>query len=563
MQAGAIVPEVIKSSVSGRVAGVMGNPVALGPYLLLHLFYGIYCMWSVHGTRQPGSVHQPSHARQRRIGRRALLLMGGLLVQLSAISLGSTRGVILGLGLGIVTLAGAISLGRSFPGRTRAVAASLAMLSIVGAAGIWVLRDTSAVRNFQFLKRLTQVSPSENVTTATRIITWRSALGGAWDYPWLGWGHGNVYYPLNKYYDPQTVRFEKSTTASVFTWSDKSHSAYVDLLVEKGAVGVLLFCVLLCMLVRAFWKGRDPLLSVCLLGGFTAYGVSNLVAFDSFGSLFAVFLFLAVVVAAESEPTKRRRPQAEPATQPGKKRSVRGNENQWIGVLAVSGCTVLLVWVNLQIGLANRTYLQAMVTFPHRPDTGIAVYNRAFEYYSPYVGRHKLNCANLAAQVLMLSPQLLERSRVIDLVSRMSQESIAAHPDDVLVYMTLNDIYNGIAQGTDKRLLKMAESYGLTALELSPRRQEAMVHLGRTYLLKEEPSRAAELNRRMVDVYPSFPIAHWLLGLSLSANEQEEAAKTEIREAFRLGYQFQGAGDKSAVEHLFTEAELQQLIDAQ
>ena len=420
------------------------------------------------------------------------------------------------------------------------------------------------VGSFPSLRRLTQVLPSENVTTETRVITWRSALDGVWDYPWLGWGHGNVYYPLNKYYDPQTVRFDKGSAASVFTWSDKSHSAYVDLLVEKGALGVLLFFVLFSMLVRSFWKGKDRPLSVCLLGGFTAYGVGNLVAFDSFGSLFAVFLFLAVVAhTTKSNGTEGRRPRAEPPTKPRKKRSVSTNENRWIGVLVVSGCAVFLVWVNVQIGLANRVYLQAMVTFPQRPNTGIALYDRAFQYYSPYVGRHKLNCANLAAQILALNPQLLERSQVIDLVSRMAEESVAAHPLDVAIYMALNDIYNGIARQTDKQLLKMAESYGLTALELSPRRQEAMVHLGRTYLLREEPSRAVELNRRMLDAYPEFPIAHWLLGLSLSADEQKEEAKTEIREAVRLGYRLQGAGDKSAVGHLFTEPELQELIEAQ
>ncbi len=552
---GAIVPDVIKSSVPGRVAGLMGNPMALGPYLILHFFYGIFRLWSVLRARQPSN-----DSTRRRSGKKVLSLMGGLLVQLTALSLGYTRGVIFGLAFGIVALTGAVSLGCSFPRWIRAGAASLAMLLIVCATGIWVFRDTGTVRNFKFLRRLTQVLPSENLTTKTRIMTWNSALDGVWDYPWLGWGHGNVYYPLNKYYDPQTVRFEKGSTASRFTWSDKSHSAYVDLLVEKGAVGVLLFVVLLYTLVRSLWNGKDRLLSVCLLGGFTSYGVSILVAFDSFGSLFAVFLFLAVVVyTTESEPTGRRLPEVEPATKPRKKRPVNVNENQWIGVLAISGCTVLLIWANLQIGLANRTYLQAMVTFPRRPDYGISLYDRAFQYYSPYVGRHKLNCANLAAQVFALNPQSLGRSRVIDLVSRMAEEAVAAHPGDVAIHMTLNDIYNGIAQQTDKRLLKIAETYGLKALELSPRRQEAMVHLGRTYLLKEEPDRAVELNRRMVAVYSDFPVAHWLLGLSLSANEQVEEAKAEIREAFRLGYRLQGGRDENAIQRLFTDQELRKL----
>jgi Flp pilus assembly protein TadD len=77
-----------------------------------------------------------------------------------------------------------------------------------------------------------------------------------------------------------------------------------------------------------------------------------------------------------------------------------------------------------------------------------------------------------------------------------------------------------------------------------------MIYLGRTYLIRSEPQRAVELNRRMVDLYPAFPLAHWLLGLSLMAEKQDDLAREEVRKALEMGYKFQNNAEGDAVRPL-------------
>ena len=49
--------------------------------------------------------------------------------------------------------------------------------------------------------------------------------------------------------------------------------------------------------------------------------------------------------------------------------------------------------------------------------------------------------------------------------------------------------------------------------------------LGRTYILRNEPRRAVELNETMVRSYPDFALGHWFLGLSLIADNVQERAQ--------------------------------------
>ncbi|MBM3792439.1 MAG: hypothetical protein FJW35_19110, partial [Acidobacteria bacterium] len=46
---------VVALGTAERVSGVFGNPIALGPYLSLHFFYGMYQLWSI--ASKPGTGH--------------------------------------------------------------------------------------------------------------------------------------------------------------------------------------------------------------------------------------------------------------------------------------------------------------------------------------------------------------------------------------------------------------------------------------------------------------------------------------------------------------------------
>lgn len=80
-----------------------------------------------------------------------------------------------------------------------------------------------------------------------------------------------------------------------------------------------------------------------------------------------------------------------------------------------------------------------------------------------------------------------------------------------------------------------------------------MMHLGRTYVILNEPNKAVELNRRMLQD-ADFPLGHWLLGLSLLQNNQREEADKEIRGAIQMGYQLT-ASDIAMLKSLLGEKE--------
>ncbi|PYV16576.1 MAG: hypothetical protein DMG07_07565 [Acidobacteria bacterium] len=225
-----------------------------------------------------------------------------------------------------------------------------------------------------------------------------------------------------------------------------------------------------------------------------------------------------------------------------------------------------MLFANVQIALAVAGYRAAQDDFAHDPSSGVAAYAAVFQRFSPYHGREKLNCAYMIINALLAGRPFSDPAAAAALALRLADEAEAEHPEDVAPHMVLNDLYNSLALYGDprapeqaERFLERAEAEGKRALALSPRRQEAMIYLGRTYILRGQPQRAVELNRQMVADCPEFPLAHWLLGLSLVENKQLEEGRAEIRKALELGYRFQNTREKETIRSLFGEREFSEL----
>jgi Flp pilus assembly protein TadD len=87
-----------------------------------------------------------------------------------------------------------------------------------------------------------------------------------------------------------------------------------------------------------------------------------------------------------------------------------------------------------------------------------------------------------------------------------------------------------------------------------------MIYLGRTYIIQKRPEQAVALNREMLATSPAFPLAHWLLGLSLVEARQLEEAKREIRTALALGYRFQTEKEPEVLRGIFGERGFNELV---
>jgi O-antigen ligase len=545
-----------------RPGGVFENPVYSGTYLLLNFFWGLFGI-SVLRRR----VHDSEAGRSRALWSvgLALLLVGEFLIALAMI-VGQTRGVIFGLvaGLGVMALQALFGVSTPKGIRLAVLAASLFFASTAGV--VWHYRNSQVVSRVSVLNRLTRLSPAENQSTKNRVLVWRSALQGFEDRPVLGWGPGNVYYALNKYYDPQHIQFTADFWDRAQTWYDKSHNAYLDLLVERGLLGVAAFLLVAAATVRALWHMSDRSLALCLSGGLAGYAVSNLVAFDTFGSLLALFLSLTAISLQEEPVAWRhwRRPEtgrkAKSSTRDaGVSRAQKGLLRPLAAVLAVV-LVLMAMYCNVQIAQATHGYVMARNAFEQDPGTGITFYEEAFTHFSPYHADEKLKCAWLTVNAAITKRPSSRSFDAGSLVLQLTGEALRSHPDDAQFYLLLNDMYNGLAMYGDRRLADDAERFGNRALELSPGRQEVMFTLGRTYIIKGQAARAVEINRRMVQEYPEFALGHWFLGLSYLSNSQRDEARNEIRTALVKGYRFQSQEELNTVKPLFDEKELAQLM---
>ncbi len=251
---------------------IFSNPTFVAPYFLFHFFWGLY----------------------RFIGFRNLYFLGGAVLIGVVLVMGQVRGAIIGL------LAGAFIIGvfLIFSGifakkRYRALAAVLMLVVILSVTAIFLFKDSEFVKNSTYLRRFSDISLSAT-TAQTRILTWQSALK---DISLLGVGPENFNYLFNAHYNPRLLMYGGGSFAE--TWQDKPHNAFIEILTETGIIGSLAYILIWFFaafyLFRIFKKG-EKFLSLILASAFIAYFGAIFFSFESFGSWFGLYLFLALLI---------------------------------------------------------------------------------------------------------------------------------------------------------------------------------------------------------------------------------------------------------------------------
>ena len=539
-----------------RLSGVAGNPTYFGPYLLFHFFFGLYFLRTKTSRENYPEAAKPGTNRQAlRHAVMFAVIAAEMLIGIVIIA-GQTRGVILGM------VAGLLTAGISFALVSRHRAYKLAcfafvLLILLAAAATWRYRDSDFVQRIPVLQRLAGTLSATDVSATERLLVWGSAIRGIRDYPVFGWGFNNVYYALNRYYDPRLIQVSPFLIDSTETWFDKSHNFYLDLLVERGIVGLAAYLLLLGIVVRSLMRLPDRRLAGCLAGALVSYLISNAVAFDVFGSLFGFFLTLACLATlSQEEPAAWLKSWAGAERRSGRKpkklpHPVRRTPAFKIVLVIVSAGIAL--YLQVEIGIACNRYAAARAAFSQDPATGISLYSDAFRRFSPYHAKEKLKCAYLIVNSVVTKRESSQSIETGSYILRLTREAFDEHPQDVSFYMYVNDMFNGLGLYANQEFARQAEVFGRKALELSPERQEAMMKLGRTYVILNQPGRAVELSRRMLK-NADFPLGHWLLGLALLQNNQREEAKKEIRTAIGMGYQL-NATDTTTLKGLLGEQE--------
>jgi len=266
------------TGLSARVDATFGNPIYLAAYMLFNIFIAALLWSQMWMVRKPGKRTWPS-------------VVYGIIIALDTFTLllTETRGTILGLIAGIfVSAFVVVYLAKNSRVAWRMAAFSVGVV-LIGAGGLYALRDTSLVNNVGFLHRLATISLQDN-TTIARLINMQTAFKGFEERPLLGWGQENFAIVFDKFYDPRMYAQEP--------WFDRVHNIIFDWLIAGGILGLAAYLSIFFAALSALWRSNAftiPERSI-FTGLFLGYFIHNFFVFDNVTSYILFGTILAYLV---------------------------------------------------------------------------------------------------------------------------------------------------------------------------------------------------------------------------------------------------------------------------
>lgn len=206
----------------GRVSGSLGNPNLLGGILAAFIPVAIGLLMGMEGGRPV---------------RLAVMVVFCLLAILS-IAASGTRGSLLGLASGLLFLAW-FSHRRQAGGRRANLTIPLVALAAFLIIG-YIMRE-----------RLLELSSLGEGTARVRLVIWSGALALIAANPFLGYGPGTFQIIFPEVRNPMYSILGTSHNTL------HAHCEYLEILVEVGLVGALLFVWIAVMVLGSSLRGRD------------------------------------------------------------------------------------------------------------------------------------------------------------------------------------------------------------------------------------------------------------------------------------------------------------------
>lgn len=267
---------------SGRIDSRLGNAAYMAVYMLFHIFIAF---WLFVESKQPF--------------QKIMFMMLAAIFTFVLIQTG-TRGTVIGLAVGILTMSAYIGLfGTKYREIRKYAIGVFALLAIV-VAGFVAGRDSQFVQDNSNLSRIANISLTDLTIRAT---IWSGAWEGVKERPVLGWGQSNFNYVFNKYYDPSLYAQEQ--------WFDRSHNIIFDWLVTGGFLGFFAYFSIFAacgwyLFLRPILHKDDESFTVLeravLLGILAGYLTHNFVVFDNIVSYIFFAMILGLIHSRVSTP---------------------------------------------------------------------------------------------------------------------------------------------------------------------------------------------------------------------------------------------------------------------
>ncbi len=266
--------------------GFIGNTSITASYLMITFFVAGYLLWSAQSVRVKWAYGIAMAAMVLNVVFVNFSFFSGVDKSLFAL-IGEAKGAALSILFGAI-IALAVWLITSAKKSKKVIGSVLLAVSLLSATiGIvGLVLPNNPVHNW-FVQKETEV----------RFIYWNTSIEAFKAHPLLGTGPETYAYTYQHYFDP--IVMVPGHSGEI--WSDKPHNAYLEVLTEKGIVGVLgylaLFVGIIVSFTRLYRANGDRKLLIVMSGLFAAYLLNNLILFDTVTSYFLIFMLLAFFMA--------------------------------------------------------------------------------------------------------------------------------------------------------------------------------------------------------------------------------------------------------------------------
>lgn len=455
--------------------------------------------------------------------------IGNAVLYLFVLYSSQTRGAILALSIALLLYA-VFNLFRSKSRKIKIASAIFLILLLSFAVFIYTSRDSLWVQKSRTLYRLATISPKD-ITTQSRLDTWRASWQGFLDRPVLGYGYENYNIAFNKYFP---ARIFKDAGSQI--WFDRSHNTILDVLVTSGALGLLSYLGIFLAALAGLWKiyragTREAAVILALL--LLAYFVQNLFVFDTHATYLLIFLVLAHI--AFLTPT----PSPSPPQAGGEKRGREEKRGYPVGFVLPAVLSALmfftLYFVNLEPAFANY-YTTVGIRLGKVKDYRQIkrAFTRALGYgtYMDVEIRQRLADYVLEAFTSDKLSQV-EKQELFETVVSEFEKSIKQSPRDVKNHLYLMTVLNRRSQ---KRNLDRISELGEQALKLSPTRPQIYFELGQAAFSQKDHDRGLAYFQKGLELNPEPKESHINFLIAAIIAKRGEIVEEEIKKIYELGY---------------------------
>jgi O-antigen ligase/tetratricopeptide (TPR) repeat protein len=469
-----------------------------------------------------------------------------LLLILFVIFKTETRGAIIGMGFGVLAMAFLLI----FLNKNKLVkifSGALVVLVILSGASLWFLKDTSFIQNNPTLNRLANISYND-ITTQSRILTWKASWQGWKERPLLGWGYENF-----------NVVFDKNFPVPIYQdsgsqiWFDRAHNIIFDIGVTSGFLGLAVYLSIFGVAFLVLFKKRHAInllpqespskqdsalqknyLLVSILGALLiSYFIQNLFVFDTPATYLAFFTVLAFLASGVFWDEK---------DEESVETSYKVKDVPALPAIAIFILLLGSVWfLNILPARANMDLAKALVNSKgpnaqYVPD----LFKKAVQddTYLRFETRQQLAEFLYTASIPNFKPE--DYWSVHQFAISEMEKSVKETPLDVKNYLHLIILYNNAAKyapdaQTVNSLMQKSLSIGAKAIQISPMRPQIYFQLGQTYMNLNEKDKAIEMLEKAVSISPNVAEAHWNLGAGYLLVGQKDKAEIEFAKVKSLG----------------------------